>query len=54
MVYWLVPERVRELKSEEELLAGEERHEVALRVTDIVANCPIVKSVDGSRLAGSR
>ena len=54
MVSWLKPELKRELKSEEELLAAQERGEVALRVTNIVANCPIIRSADGARLAGSR
>ncbi len=54
MVTWLKPEKTRELKSEEELLAAEERGEISLRVTNIVANCPIVRAADGSRLAGSR
>jgi len=54
MVTWVRPDRVRELRSEEELLAAQDRGELALRVTDIVANCPIVQAVDGSRLTGSR
>lgn len=54
LVSWLEPERIRELKSEEELLAAQDRGEVTLRVTNIVANCPIVRSADGARLAGSR
>jgi hypothetical protein len=54
MVSWLKPERVRELKSEEELLAAQDRGDVSLRVTNIVANCPIIRSADGTRLTGSR
>ncbi len=54
MVSWLKPERVRELKSEEELLAAQDRGELSLRVTNIVANCPIIRSADGTRLAGAR
>jgi hypothetical protein len=53
-VSWLKPDRLRELKSEEELLAAQDRGDVALRVTNIVANCPIIRSADGARLAGSR
>jgi hypothetical protein len=54
MVTWLKPERVRELKSEEELLSAEDRGEVSLRITSIVANCPIVRAADGGALGGSR
>ncbi len=42
MVQWRSPDRVRELKSEEELLAAEDRGDVVLRTTDIVVNCPVV------------
>ncbi len=54
MVTWLKPEPLREFKSEEELLAAQDRGEVSLRVTNVVANCPIVRSADGARLSGSR
>jgi len=54
MVTWQKPERLHELKSEEELLAAEERGEVSLNITNIVVNCPIIRSTDGARLAGSR
>lgn len=54
MVSWVRRDRVRELKSEEEILAAEEKGDVSLRVTNIVANCPIIRSADGARLAGSR
>lgn len=54
MVTWLKPERVRELRSEEELLAAQERGDVGIRVTNIVANCPVIQAADGSRLAGVR
>jgi len=54
MVTWLRPERAHELKSEEDVLAAQERGDVALRVTNIVANCPIIQAADGSRLTGSR
>ncbi|MEO3692199.1 DUF7482 domain-containing protein [Roseateles paludis] len=54
MVSWLKPERVRELKSEEEILAFEEKGDLALKVTNVVANCPIVGAADGTRLVGSR
>ncbi|MDZ4076685.1 MAG: hypothetical protein U1E04_18265 [Hylemonella sp.] len=54
MVRWLQPAAVRELRSEEEVLAAQERGELALQVTDIVANCPITRSVDGLTLKGLR
>ena len=54
MVSWLKPEHIRELKSEEELLTAQDRGEVSLRITNIVANCPVVRSADGTRLLGSR
>lgn len=54
MVSWKIPERTRELRSEEEVLAAEERGEVSLRITNIVANCPIVRSADGASLSGAR
>lgn len=54
MVRWLKPATLRELRFEEELLAAEEKGEVALDVTDIVVNCPITRSVDGLPLTGVR
>jgi len=54
MVRWLRPAAVRELRSEEEVLAAEERGELALQITGIVANCPITRSVDGLALKGVR
>lgn len=53
MVYWLKPERVRELKSEAEVLAAEDAGELSLEATHIVANCPVVRG-DGRSLAGMR
>lgn len=54
MVSWVKSGHARELKSEEEILAAQEQGDVTLRITDIVANCPIIRSGDGSRLGGSR
>jgi hypothetical protein len=54
MVRWTDPALRRELKSEEELLAAEERKQVALEVTDIVVNCPVTRSADGQALRGVR
>ncbi len=54
MVRWLRPSAVRELRSEEQLLAAQERGELSLEVTGIVINCPITRSVDGLALKGVR
>ena len=54
MVTWLKADKVRELKSEEEILAAEEKGELALKVTNAVANCPVIGAADGTRLVGSR
>jgi hypothetical protein len=43
-----------ELKSEEELLAAQEKGLVSLDVTDIVINCPVIKTVGGAGLRGVR
>jgi hypothetical protein len=43
LVQWINPERLRELRSEEELLAAQENGELSVDVTDIVVNCPITK-----------
>lgn len=43
LVKWRNSDRVRELKSEEELLAAEDKGEVTLNVTQVVANCPIIR-----------
>lgn len=49
-VRWVKPDRVRELRSEEELLAAEESGDVALEMTRVVVNCPILRSADGTPL----
>ncbi len=54
LVRWARPSSVRELRSEEQILAAQERGELALEVTDIVVNCPITRSVDGQALRGVR
>jgi len=54
LVHWIRPEAVRELKSEEALLAAEERKDLSLEVTDIVVNCPVVRGSDGAALRGVR
>jgi hypothetical protein len=54
MVRWNALAPKREFKSEEELLAAEEKKEVSLEVTDIVVNCPITRSGSGQSLKGVR
>jgi hypothetical protein len=54
MVRWKQPGAQRELKSEEALLAAEERQELTLEVTDIVVNCPVTRGADGRGLKGVR
>lgn len=54
LVHWKAPVNGRVLKSEEELLAAEEAGDVTLQPTQVVANCPIVRSVDGRALPGVR
>lgn len=51
---WVKTERVRELKSEAELLSAEDKGEISLTVTDIVVNCPVTKYTDGKSLHGVR
>lgn len=53
-VRWQRADAVTELKSEEAVLAAEERGELALEVTDIVINCPVTRSADGTALRGVR
>lgn len=53
-VTWLNKARQQELKSEEALLAAEERKDLALEVTDIVINCPITRAGQGQALRGVR
>lgn len=54
LVRWLRPAALRELRSEEEVLAAQERGDVSLELTDIVVNCPVVRSADGASLRGVR
>jgi len=54
LVRWRSPDQVRELKSEEELLAAEDKGEVTLSITNVVANCPVVRAADGQALRGVR
>jgi hypothetical protein len=54
MVNWRDATHVRELKSEEDLLAAQDKGEVTLDVTDIVVNCPITRAGAGQALRGVR
>ena len=54
LVRWTGSTRKRELKSEEELLAAEEKKEIALETTEIVVNCPVTRNAKGQGLRGVR
>lgn len=54
LVRWASSARVRELKSEEELLVAQEKREIALEVTSVVVNCPVTRSSGGKALRGVR
>lgn len=54
LVRWAGGAVPRELKSEEQILAAEERGEVILELTEIVVNCPVTREVGGSSLKGVR
>ncbi|MEO5881668.1 MAG: hypothetical protein ABIQ06_04575 [Caldimonas sp.] len=53
-VRWQPAGAQRELRSEEAILASEEKGELALTLTGVVVNCPIIRSVDGEPLRGVR
>jgi hypothetical protein len=53
-VHWKKPALVRELTSEEALLAAEEKQELSLEITEIVVNCPITRDQRGKALRGVR
>ena len=54
LVRWANPAAARELKSEEALLAAEERKEISMEVTEIVVNCPVTRADGGLALRGVR
>ncbi len=54
VVRWTKPEARRELRSEEAVLAAEERGELTLEVTPVVVNCPVTRGVDGLAVRGVR
>lgn len=53
-VRWKDPAFGRELRSEEDVLASEQRNEVVLELTDIVVNCPVTRRAGGQALKGVR
>jgi hypothetical protein len=53
-VRWKKSSVVQELKSEEALLAAQERNEVELENTSIVVNCPVIRCATGQKLKGVR
>lgn len=53
-VRWKKSSMVQELKSEEALLAAEDRNEVELENTRIVVNCPVIRNATGQKLKGVR
>ena len=54
LVRWADPRFVRDLDSEEKLLAAEQRRELSLEVTGIVINCPVTRDGTGRALRGVR
>lgn len=53
-VRWLDGARPRELKSEEALLAAQDKGEVSITVTNVVVNCPVTRDGNGVPLKGVR
>ena len=53
-VAWLPGRSARELKSEEQILQAQEQGDLALTVTDVVLNCPVLAVGDGPALRGTR
>lgn len=53
-VRWKKSAFVQVLKSEEALLAAQERNEVELESTNIVINCPVIRNAAGQKLKGVR
>jgi hypothetical protein len=53
-VKWLVAAESRILRSEEELLAAQERGQVSITDTEIVVNCPITRGPDQKAIRGVR
>jgi hypothetical protein len=54
LVTWKPGATVRELRSEEAVLAAADAGEVELAVTGIVVNCPVTRPADGTALRGVR
>jgi hypothetical protein len=54
LVNWAPTAAPRELKSEEAILAAEERKELSVVITGIVVNCPVTRAQGGQALRGVR
>lgn len=54
LLTWKPGAAVRELRSEEAVLAAADAGELLLSVTDIVVNCPITRPAEGPALRGVR
>jgi hypothetical protein len=54
LVHWAKKVKPVELKSEEELLAAQEKGLLVLVETDIVVNCPVTRAANGQYLLGVR
>jgi len=53
-VRWNKPALARELKSEEKILRASDAQELTLQITNIVVNCPIIRSVDSQAIRGAQ
>ena len=53
-VRWLPGKRLRELTSEEALLAAKDKGDVSIEDTNIVVNCPVTRGTNGKPLLGVR
>ena len=54
MVTWRAGQQPRILRSEEEVLAAQEKGQVSLQTTQAVVNCPVIITAQGGALRGAR
>lgn len=54
LVHWPKGSSVAEFRSEEALLAAQDKGLLSIEVTDVVVNCPVTRAADGQRLRGVR
>ena len=54
MVSWRAGQQPRTLRSEEEVLAAQEKGQVSLQTTQAVVNCPVIITAQGGALRGAR